>query len=110
MVLTALLVIELITNMVLEPLLYGSSTGVSSTGVIIASFFWGWIWGPMGLILAMPITVWIVIVGRYLSGTRWLSILLSSEQIASIENEDHHPATPSKTASTAGPNDMPATS
>lgn len=87
-VLTALLVIELITNMVLEPLLYGSSTGVSSTGVIIASFFWGWVWGAMGLILAMPITVWIVIVGRYLPSLRWLSVLLSADEIGTIEKED----------------------
>lgn len=88
MVLAALLGIELLTSTILEPLLYGSSTGVSSSGVVGAVFFWGWVWGPMGLILAMPITVWIVIVGRYLPSLRWLSVLLSADQIATIEKED----------------------
>ena len=88
MVLVSLLVIELVVSTVLEPLLYGSSTGVSASGVVIAIFFWGWVWGPMGLILAMPITVWIVIVGRYLPSLRWLSVLLSSDGIATIEKED----------------------
>lgn len=88
MVLAVVLSIELLTSTILEPLLYGSSTGVSSSGVVIAIFFWGWVWGPMGLILAMPITVWIVIVGRYLPSLRWLSVLLSADQIATIEKED----------------------
>ncbi|MEO8495747.1 MAG: AI-2E family transporter, partial [Planctomycetota bacterium] len=42
---------------VLEPWLYGSSTGVSSFGVILAAIFWTWLWGPIGLVLAMPLTV-----------------------------------------------------
>lgn len=88
MVLAAVLIIELLTSTILEPLLYGSSTGVSSSGVVVAVFFWGWVWGPMGLILAMPITVWIVIVGRYLPSLRWLSVLLSADPIAAIEKED----------------------
>lgn len=88
MVLASLLVVELITNMGLEPLLYGSSTGVSSSGVVVVAFFWGWLWGGMGLILAMPITVWIVLVGRHLPGVRPLAIALSSESIGSIESGD----------------------
>ena len=50
-------VYELVLNNVAEPMLYGSSTGVSTVGVIIAAIFWTWLWGPIGLILAMPMTV-----------------------------------------------------
>ena len=93
LVLGVLLAIEVVTNMVLEPLLYGSSTGVSTTGVVLASFFWGWTWGAMGLILAMPLTVWIVIVGRNLPGVRNLAIALSADDIPNIESQ-HAPPGP----------------
>lgn len=93
LVLGVLTVIELITGMVLEPLLYGNSTGVSSTGVVLASFFWGWTWGAMGLILALPLTVWIVIVGRNLPGLRNLAIVLSADDIPNIESQ-HVPPGP----------------
>lgn len=73
--------IEVITGSVFEPLVYGSSTGVSSIGVVLATFFWGWVWGPVGLILALPITVWIVIVGRHIPSLRKVSLLLSAEPI-----------------------------
>jgi predicted PurR-regulated permease PerM len=88
--LAAVASVEGVTGGVIEPLVYGSSTGVSSIGVVFSSFFWGWVWGPVGLILALPLTVWIVIVGRYLPGLRPLSILLSSEPVADVENEDRH--------------------
>ena len=91
LVLGVLLVIEVVTNMVLEPLLYGSSTGVSSTGVVLASFFWGWTWGAMGLIMAMPLTVWIVIVGRNLPGVRQLAIVLSADDCVPIEAQNTPP-------------------
>lgn len=73
--------IEVLTSSVVEPLLYGSRTGVSSLGVVLSTFFWGWVWGPIGLILALPITVWLVSVGRYFPGLRSLSMLLSAEQL-----------------------------
>ncbi len=90
-VLAALLVAELITNMVLEPLLYGSSTGVSSVGVVVVAFFWGWLWGAMGLLLAMPVTVWIVLVGRHIPGLRPLAVVLSSESAGLIEGAEARP-------------------
>ena len=88
-ILSCLLTVELITNMVLEPLLYGSSTGVSSSGVVVVAFFWGWMWGAMGLLMAMPITVWVVLVGRHLPGLRPLAIALSSESVTSVEGDTH---------------------
>ena len=60
----AFIVIELMTNMVLEPWLYGKSTGISSLGVVCATVFWAWLWGPVGLILAVPLTVCLLVIGK----------------------------------------------
>lgn len=85
LVLASLMTIEFIIFMVAEPLLYGSRTGVSSSGVVVSFFFWGWIWGGVGLLLAMPITVWIVVAGRFLPGVRRLAVMLSDESVAAVE-------------------------
>jgi predicted PurR-regulated permease PerM len=75
------IVVESITNGILEPMLYGHSTGVSSIGVVLATFFWGWLWGPVGLILAMPMTACLVVIGRHIPLLRTLSVMLSSDTI-----------------------------
>ena len=49
----------------MEPLLYGEHTGVSSIALIIAAVFWTWLWGPVGLVLATPLTVCLVVMGRH---------------------------------------------
>ena len=82
--------VELISNNVLEPLLYGSSTGVSSIALIIAAVFWTWIWGPPGLILATPLTVCLVVMGRHVPRLSILSILLSDEEALSPHEEFYH--------------------
>ena len=82
-VVAAFLGIEAVTNGLLEPMLYGQSTGVSTIGVVIATFFWGWLWGPVGLILAMPITTCLVVIGRHIPLLRTLSVMLSSDAIDS---------------------------
>jgi predicted PurR-regulated permease PerM len=64
-VVSAFVVIELVTNMLLEPILYGRSTGISSLGVVVAAVFWAWIWGPVGLILAVPLTVVLLVIGKH---------------------------------------------
>lgn len=51
------IVLELLSNNLMEPWLYGSSTGVSSIALIVAAVFWTWLWGPVGLVLATPLTV-----------------------------------------------------
>ena len=71
--------LELIVNNVAEPLLYGRSTGVSGVGVIVAAMFWTWVWGPIGLVLAMPLTVCVVVMARYIPGLRFLTVLLGDE-------------------------------
>lgn len=58
--------VEMISSNVIEPWLYGSRTGVSPLAIIIAAIFWTWIWGPLGLVLSTPLTVCLVVVGRYI--------------------------------------------
>ncbi len=74
-----IVVMELISNNVVEPWLYGSSTGVSPMAVIVAAVFWGWLWGPIGLLLATPLTVCAVVMGQYVPRFRFLSTLLSEK-------------------------------
>jgi predicted PurR-regulated permease PerM len=66
-----------------EPLLYGSSTGLSPLAILVAAVFWTWLWGPAGLLLATPLTVCVVVVGRHLPNFAFLQILLSDEPVLS---------------------------
>jgi predicted PurR-regulated permease PerM/methylmalonyl-CoA mutase cobalamin-binding subunit len=79
MVMCMYVVYELVLNNVAEPMLYGSSTGVSTVGVIISAIFWTWMWGPVGLILAMPMTVCLVVVARYVPQLRFITVLLADQ-------------------------------
>ncbi len=74
-------VLELISNNVLEPWLYGSSAGVSPLAVIVSAIFWTWLWGPVGLLLATPITVCLVVMGKYLPQLRFMHILFGDEPV-----------------------------
>ena len=73
------LLVELICNNVVEPLVYGSSTGVSTVGVMIAAIFWTWLWGPVGLILSIPMTVCLLVAARYVPQLRFLEVLLGDQ-------------------------------
>jgi predicted PurR-regulated permease PerM/methylmalonyl-CoA mutase cobalamin-binding subunit len=74
------LVLELLSNNVMEPWLYGSSTGVSPIALIFAAIGWTWLWGPVGLVLATPMTVCLVVMGRHIPRLSFLSVLLSDEE------------------------------
>jgi predicted PurR-regulated permease PerM len=71
------LALELLINMVLEPLLYSESAGVSGVGLVVAIAFWTWLWGPVGLVLATPLTVCVVVLGRYVPGIDFIGVLIS---------------------------------
>jgi methylmalonyl-CoA mutase cobalamin-binding subunit len=73
-------VLELVCNNVMEPWLYGSSTGVSPIALIFAAVCWTWLWGPVGLVLATPMTVCLVVMGRHIPRLSFLSVLLSNEE------------------------------
>lgn len=68
LVLALFVTLELLSNNVIEPLLYGQSVGLSPIAVIVAVIFWTWIWGAVGLVLATPLTVCLVVIGKYISG------------------------------------------
>lgn len=76
MVVALFVVVELLSNNVMEPILYGHSVGLSSVGVILSAIAWGWIWGPIGLVLATPMTVCLVVLGKYVPGLRIFDLLL----------------------------------
>ncbi len=80
---TLLLVLslELISNNVIEPWLYGASTGLSSVSIVVAAVFWTTLWGPVGLILATPITVCLAAMGRHVPQLAWLDMLLGSSPV-----------------------------
>jgi len=72
--------LELLSNNVVEPWLYGSSTGVSSIALIVAAVVWTWLWGPVGLVLSTPLTVCLVVMGLHVPRLAFLSVLLSDEE------------------------------
>jgi predicted PurR-regulated permease PerM/GAF domain-containing protein len=72
------LTLELISNNIVEPLAYGTSTGVSPVAVLVSAAFWGLVWGPVGLVLATPLTVCLVVMGQHLGPLRFLHVMLGS--------------------------------
>jgi len=72
---------ELVSNNVIEPWLYGSSTGISTMGILVSAVFWTWLWGPVGLVLATPLTVCLTVIGRYVPQLAFLNTLLSDEEV-----------------------------
>jgi predicted PurR-regulated permease PerM len=78
LVLTAALfvVLELLAGQVLEPLIFGHNTGLSPVAIILSASFWTWLWGPVGLVLATPLTVCLVVVGRHVDRLKFLDIML----------------------------------
>ena len=77
------LVLELTLANIVEPWLYGAHTGVSSLAILIAAIFWGTLWGPVGLILSTPLTVCLILMGRYIPQLDFLEILLGDEPVLS---------------------------
>jgi len=70
---------ETITGQIIEPLAYGHSSGLSPVAVIAAATFWTWLWGPIGLILATPLTVCLVVLGRHVDRLAFLTVILGDQ-------------------------------
>jgi predicted PurR-regulated permease PerM len=68
--------LEAVTGQVVEPLVYGRSTGLSPFAVVVAATFWTWLWGPIGLILSTPLTLCFMVLGRHVDRLEFLDILL----------------------------------
>jgi predicted PurR-regulated permease PerM len=81
------LLTEPIMGQVVEPMLYGRSTGLSPIAVVISAIFWGWLWGPIGLILSTPLTLCLVVLGRHVEHLEFLNVLFGDRPALSrIEN------------------------
>jgi predicted PurR-regulated permease PerM len=77
--------LEVFTNNVIEPFAIGGSTGMSPLAVIVSALFWAWLWGPIGLLLATPLTACLVVLGRYFQGFRTFTVLLAEDPPTSPE-------------------------
>jgi len=83
---------ELTMGQVVEPLVFGHGTGVSPLAVIISTVFWTWLWGPLGLILAMPMTVCLAVLGRHVEGLEFFEVLLGDTPALTPEQRFYHRA------------------
>jgi predicted PurR-regulated permease PerM len=75
------LVLELITGSLMEPWLYGQSAGVSQVALLIALTFWAWLWGPVGLLMATPLTVCLVVLGKHLPALGFIVVLMGDRPV-----------------------------
>ena len=77
--------LELVTGNFVEPWLYGMHTGISSLALLLATVFWTALWGPAGLILSTPLTVCVVVLGRYVPQFSFLHVILGDEAALAAE-------------------------
>ncbi|HXT10754.1 MAG TPA: AI-2E family transporter [Candidatus Angelobacter sp.] len=77
--------IDLMMYNFIEPWVYGNSTGLTPLAILVAAVFWAWLWGAVGLLLAVPLTVCVAVLGRYVPTLRFLGVLLSDEEVLTAE-------------------------
>jgi predicted PurR-regulated permease PerM len=76
-----IVVLELFINNVIEPVVYGKTSGIAPFAVLLAASFWTLLWGPVGLILSTPLTLCLVVIGRHLPQLRFLDVLLGTDEV-----------------------------
>src|SRR5882672_9266664 len=74
------LVVEALTYVVVEPLLYRQALGLSQTALLVAIAFWTWLWGPIGLLLGTPLTVCLVVLGKHVPALEFFTILMADDE------------------------------
>ncbi|MFD1302159.1 AI-2E family transporter [Methylobacterium marchantiae] len=85
--LAVFLILEPLTGHVIEPMLYGQSTGMSPFAVLVSALFWTWLWGPVGLLLSTPLTVCLVVLGRHVDKLEFLDVLFGDRPaLTPVEN------------------------
>ncbi len=81
--------IQVLVGNILEPKLMGNSLNVSPLVVLISLAFWGWLWGVVGMIISVPITIMIIIVCTQFKDLRWIGVILSSNgSLPKVNNKD----------------------
>jgi predicted PurR-regulated permease PerM len=83
---------EFTMGQVVEPVVFGHGTGVSPIAVVISTVFWTWLWGPLGLILAMPMTVVLAVLGRHVEGLEFFDVMLGDQPALKPEESFYHRA------------------
>jgi predicted PurR-regulated permease PerM len=68
--------VETLIGYVVEPLIYGHSTGLSPTSVVVSAIFWTWLWGPIGLVMSTPLTLCLVVLGRHVKALEYFDVVL----------------------------------
>ena len=76
-VMALFVVLELFTNLVLETVLYAGAAGVSQVALLVSVAFWTWLWGPLGLLMATPLTVCLVVLGKHVPGLERIGMLMA---------------------------------
>jgi len=71
--------LDIVTAYIIEPLVIGAKTGVSSMAMVVSAIFWTWMWGPVGLVLSTPMTVCLVVLGKHVTRLEFLAVLLGDE-------------------------------
>ena len=84
LVIGLILLLELASNMVMEPWLYGQSAGVSEVALLVAVAFWTWLWGPVGLLLATPLTVCLSVLSKYIPPLDFINTLMGDEPVLDL--------------------------
>jgi len=85
-VLGLFVVLELFTNLVLETALYAGAAGVSQVALLVSVAFWTWLWGPLGLLMATPLTVCIVVIGKHVPGLAFIGTLMADAAVLAPEH------------------------
>jgi len=100
LILTFFIITELVVSNLIEPVLYGAHTGISSIAILVSAIFWTVLWGPIGLVLATPLTVCLVVIGKHVPQLSFLQVLLGDEPVLTPDAHyyqrllamDHHEA------------------
>ncbi len=85
-VLSLFVVLELFTNLVLETKLYAGAVGVSQVVLLVSVAFWTWLWGPLGLLMAAPLTVCLVVLGKHVPGLAFVGMLMDDTPALAPDN------------------------
>jgi predicted PurR-regulated permease PerM len=81
LVIALFVMLELVTGTLIQPWLYGQSAGVSQVALLVAVTFWTWLWGPAGLLLATPLTVCLIVLGKHLPAVGFLVVLMGDRPV-----------------------------
>jgi methanogenic corrinoid protein MtbC1 len=85
-----LILLEIVTNNIVEPWFYGGATGVSPLALLVSAAFWTWIWGPAGLVLSTPLTVCLIVVGKHVRSMRFVDVLFGDAPVMSKASRLYH--------------------